>query len=136
NLSDARNAQVKIKDDLGRKILNLNDNDKKGKDKIQNEIDEIDEKIKKINKTIRVLNNEIEVFRLNQQQENRLNVVIRGINRWLKENQNLLKAINEIVPEVINENIGSIESIDKTVRVLNDESDVSELTYEQDGVIM
>ncbi|HEI3890975.1 TPA: hypothetical protein SI542_004544, partial [Escherichia coli] len=69
-------------------------------------------------------------------QENRLNVVIRGINRWLKENQNLLKAINEIVPEVINENIGSIESIDKTVRVLNDESDVSELTYEQDGVIM
>ncbi|EFO0627560.1 hypothetical protein DYM07_23720, partial [Escherichia coli] len=78
----------------------------------------------------------IEVFRLNQQQENRLNVVIRGINRWLKENQNLLKAINEIVPEVINENIGSIESIDKTVRVLNDESDVSELTYEQDGVIM
>ncbi|MEL9975686.1 hypothetical protein J4W73_24595, partial [Escherichia coli] len=76
------------------------------------------------------------VFRLNQQQENRLNVVIRGINRWLKENQNLLKAINEIVPEVINENIGSIESIDKTVRVLNDESDVSELTYEQDGVIM
>ncbi|HEA1460524.1 TPA: hypothetical protein RVE55_004767, partial [Escherichia coli] len=51
-------------------------------------------------------------------------------------NQNLLKAINEIVPEVINENIGSIESIDKTVRVLNDESDVSELTYEQDGVIM
>ncbi|MEL9082081.1 hypothetical protein J4Y60_24625, partial [Escherichia coli] len=80
--------------------------------------------------------NEIEVFRLNQQQENRLNVVIRGINRWLKENQNLLKAINEIVPEVINENIGSIESIDKTVRVLNDESDVSELTYEQDGVIM
>ncbi len=47
NLSDARNAQVKIKDDLGWKILNLNDSDKKGKDKIQNEIDGIDEKIKK-----------------------------------------------------------------------------------------
>ncbi|WP_261290370.1 hypothetical protein [Escherichia coli] len=47
NLSDARNAQVKRKDDLGQKILNLNDNDKKGKDKIQNEIDEIDKKIKK-----------------------------------------------------------------------------------------
>lgn len=44
NLSDARNAQVKRKDDLGQKILNLNDNDKKGKDKIQNEIDEIDKK--------------------------------------------------------------------------------------------
>ncbi|EPD1002025.1 hypothetical protein ACR570_002549 [Escherichia coli] len=46
----------------------------------------------------------------------------------------MVEAINKIVPEVINENIDSVESIDKTVKVLNDESDVSELIYEQDGV--
>lgn len=112
NLSDARNAQVKRKVDLGELILNLNDNDKKGKDKIQNEIDEIDKKIKEINKTIRVLNNEIEGFKLNYEQGNRLNDVILGISHWLKENQNMVEAIKVIFPEVINKNI---ENIDKTV---------------------
>lgn len=112
NLSDARNAQVKRKLDLGENILNLNDNDKKGKDKIQNEIDKIDKKIKKINKTIRVINNEIEGFKLNYEQGNRLNDVILGISRWLKENQNMVEAIKGIFPEVINKNI---ENIDKTV---------------------
>ncbi|HBN0704983.1 TPA: type III effector protein, partial [Escherichia coli] len=40
NLSDARNTQLKIKLDLDGKKINLNDNDIKGKDKIQNEIEE------------------------------------------------------------------------------------------------
>lgn len=57
NLSDARNTQLKIKLDLNGKKNNLNDNDIKGKDKIQNEIDEIDKEIKKIDEAIRVLNN-------------------------------------------------------------------------------
>ncbi|HAL9706560.1 TPA: type III effector protein, partial [Escherichia coli] len=65
NLSDARNTQLKIKLDLDGKKINLNDNDIKGKDKIQNEIEEIDEEIKKIDEAIRVLNNEIESFKLN-----------------------------------------------------------------------
>ncbi|HCN7698808.1 TPA: type III effector protein, partial [Escherichia coli] len=60
NLSDARNTQLKIKLDLDGKKINLNDNDIKGKGKIQNEIEEIDEEIKKIDEAIRVLNNEIE----------------------------------------------------------------------------
>ncbi|MDC9149743.1 hypothetical protein PSK29_05785 [Escherichia coli] len=47
NLSDARNTQLKIKLDLDGKKINLNDNDIKGKGKIQNEIEEIDEEIKK-----------------------------------------------------------------------------------------
>ncbi len=46
NLSDARNTQLKIKLDLDGKKINLNDNDIKGKGKIQNEIEEIDEEIK------------------------------------------------------------------------------------------
>ncbi|EIV0761598.1 type III effector protein [Escherichia coli] len=99
NLSDARNAQVKRKLYLGEKILNLNDDDKKGKDKIQNEIGEIDKKIKEINKTIRVLNNEIEGFKLNYEQGNRLNDVILGMSRWLKENQNMVEAIKKIDTE-------------------------------------
>ncbi|HAL9969442.1 TPA: type III effector protein, partial [Escherichia coli] len=70
NLSDARNTQLKIKLDLDGKKINLNDNDIKGKDKIQNEIEEIDEEIKKIDEAIRVLNNEIESFKLNYEPGN------------------------------------------------------------------
>ncbi|HAL9524981.1 TPA: type III effector protein, partial [Escherichia coli] len=79
NLSDARNTQLKIKLDLDGKKINLNDNDIKGKDKIQNEIEEIDEEIKKIDEAIRVLNNEIESFKLNYEPGNILNDVITGI---------------------------------------------------------
>ncbi|EON5787617.1 type III effector protein [Escherichia coli] len=112
NLSDARNTQLKIKIDLDGKKINLNDNDIKGKDKIQNEIEEIDEEIKKIDEAIRVLNNEIESFKLNYEPGNILNDVITGISRWLKENKNMVEAIKGIFPEVINKNI---ENIDKTV---------------------
>ncbi|ETJ41447.1 hypothetical protein Q604_UNBC04628G0001, partial [human gut metagenome] len=70
NLSDARNTQLKIKLDLDGKKINLNDNDIKGKGKIQNEIEEIDEEIKKIDEAIRVLNNEIESFKLNYEPGN------------------------------------------------------------------
>ncbi|HBN0757334.1 TPA: type III effector protein, partial [Escherichia coli] len=112
NLSDARNTQLKIKLDLDGKKINLNDNDIKGKDKIQNEIEEIDEEIKKIDEAIRVLNNEIESFKLNYEPGNILNDVITGISRWLKENKNMVEAIKGIFPEVINKNI---ENIDKTV---------------------
>ncbi|CAM6399197.1 Type III effector protein [Escherichia coli] len=112
NLSDARNTQLKIKLDLDGKKINLNDNDIKGKGKIQNEIEEIDEEIKKIDEAIRVLNNEIESFKLNYEPGNILNDVIIGISRWLKENKNMVEAIKGIFPEVINKNI---ENIDKTV---------------------
>lgn len=112
NLSDARNTQLKIKLDLDGKKINLNDNDIKGKGKIQNEIEEIDEEIKKIDEAIRVLNNEIESFKLNYEPGNILNDVITGISRWLKENKNMVEAIKGIFPEVINKNI---ENIDKTV---------------------
>lgn len=112
NLSDARNTQLKIKLDLDGKKINLNDNDIKGKGKIQNEREEIDEEIKKIDEAIRVLNNEIESFKLNYEPGNILNDVITGISRWLKENKNMVEAIKGIFPEVINKNI---ENIDKTV---------------------
>lgn len=112
NLSDARNTQLKIKLDLDGKKINLNDNDIKGKGKIQNEIEEIDEEIKKIDEAIRGLNNEIESFKLNYEPGNILNDVIIGISRWLKENKNMVEAIKGIFPEVINKNI---ENIDKTV---------------------
>lgn len=112
NLSDARNTQLKIKLDLNGKKDNLNDNDIKGKEKIQNEIDEIDEEIKKIDEAIRVLNNEIESFKLNYEPGNILNDVITGISRWLKENKNMVEDIKGIFPELINKNI---ENIDKTV---------------------
>ncbi|EHU9028765.1 type III effector protein, partial [Escherichia coli] len=112
NLSDARNTQLKIKLDLDGKKINLNDNDIKGKDKIQNEINEIDEEIKKIDEEILVLNNEIESFKLKYEPGNILNDVITGISRWLKENKNMVEDIKGIFPELINKNI---ENIDKTV---------------------
>ncbi|WP_097178476.1 type III effector protein, partial [Escherichia coli] len=105
NLSDARNTQLKIKLDLDGKKINLNDNDIKGKDKIQNEIEEIDEEIKKIDEAIRVLNNEIESFKLNYEPGNILNDVITGISRWIKENKNMVEAIKGIFTEVLNKNI-------------------------------
>lgn len=137
-LSDKRTAQVNTKYDLEEKSYNLNDKkDKKDKGKIEKEIKQIDKNIEKIDEEMRVLNDEIdeiEISKLSKQQEKKLNFVLQHIYRWLKENQKMVEAINKIVPEVINENIDSVESIDKTVKVLNDESDVSELIYEQDGV--
>ncbi|EHK6138658.1 type III effector protein, partial [Escherichia coli] len=77
------------------KMLELNDNDEKGKVKIENDIEKIDKIIEEIDNKILDLSSETERFKINFQQENRLNDVVQGISRWLKENHLMVEAIKK-----------------------------------------
>ncbi len=76
-------------------LLELNDNDEKGKVKIENDIEKIDKIIEEIDNKILDLSSETERFKINFQQENRLNDVVQGISRWLKENHLMVEAIKK-----------------------------------------
>lgn len=99
NLSGTRDAQLERKVYFNEKMLNLNDNDEKEKVKIENDIKKIDKKIEEINNAIWDLSSETERFKIKFQQENRLNDVILGISRWLKENQVMVETIKKIDTE-------------------------------------
>lgn len=99
NLSGARDAQLERKVYFDIKMLNLNDNDEKEKVKIENDIKKIDKKIEEIDNAIWDLSSETERFKIKFQQENRLNDVILGISRWLKENQVMVETIKKIDTE-------------------------------------
>lgn len=96
-----RNDLVNTKDQLikGDFYLNNKENkDKKGADRI-NEIKGIikiiDGKTPNMSKEILHLKNETERLEKEYQQENTLNDVVQNIRRWLKENQNMVKAIKK-----------------------------------------
>ncbi|HEI3867805.1 TPA: hypothetical protein SI574_004650, partial [Escherichia coli] len=55
----------------------------------------IDGKIPNISKEILYLKDETERLEKEYQQENTLNDVVQNIRRWLKENQNMVKAIKK-----------------------------------------
>lgn len=95
NLSGARNAQFERKIYFDEKMLELNDNDEKGKVKIENDIKKIDKIIEEIDNKILDLSSETERFKINFQQENTLNDVVQGISRWLKENHLMVEAIKK-----------------------------------------
>ncbi|EON6687415.1 type III effector protein [Escherichia coli] len=97
NLSGTRDAQLERKVYFNEKMLNLNDNDEKVK--IENDIKKIDKKIEEIDNAIRDLSSETERFKIKYQQENTLNDVVQNIRTWLKENQNMVKAIKKIDTE-------------------------------------
>ena len=99
NRSGARDAQLERKVYFNEKMLKLNDNDEKGKVKIENDIKKIDKIIEEIDNKILDLSSETERFKIKFQQENRLNDVILGISRWLKENQVIVETIKKIDTE-------------------------------------
>lgn len=99
NRSGARDAQLERKVYFNEKMLNLNDNDEKEKVKIENDIKKIDKEIEEIDNAIWDLSSETERFKIKFQQENRLNDVILGISRWLKENQVIVETIKKIDTE-------------------------------------
>ncbi|EEC9245919.1 hypothetical protein EB534_RS26395, partial [Escherichia coli] len=92
-------AQLERKVYFNEKMLNLSDNDEKEKVKIENDIKKIDKKIEEIDNAIWDLSSETERFKIKFQQENRLNDVILGISRWLKENQVMVETIKKINSE-------------------------------------
>lgn len=94
-LTVERNAQLERKIYFDEKMLELNDNDEKGKVKIENDIEKIDKIIEEIDNKILDLSSETERFKINFQQENRLNDVVQGISRWLKENHLMVEAIKK-----------------------------------------
>ncbi|AHA68098.1 Hypothetical protein Asd1617_05271 [Shigella dysenteriae 1617] len=99
NLSGARDAQLERKVYFNEKMIKLNDNDEKEKVKIENDIKKIDKKIEEIDNAIWDLSSETERFKIKFQQENTLNDVVQSISSWLKENQNMVKAIKKIDTE-------------------------------------
>lgn len=99
NRSGARDTQLERKVYFNEKMLNLNDNDEKEKVKIENDIKKIDKEIEEIDNAIWDLSSETERFKIKFQQENRLNDVILGISRWLKENQVIVETIKKIDTE-------------------------------------
>lgn len=94
-LTVERNAQLERKIYFDEKMLELNDNDEKGKVKIENDIEKIDKIIEEIDNKILDLSSETERFKINFQQENRLNDVVQGISRWLKENHLMVEVIKK-----------------------------------------
>ena len=94
-LTVERNAQLERKIYFDEKMLELNDNDEKGKVKIENDIEKIDKIIEEIDNKILDLSSETERFKINFQQENILNDVVQGISRWLKENHLMVEAIKK-----------------------------------------
>ncbi|WP_077792709.1 type III effector protein [Escherichia coli] len=94
-LTVERNAQLERKIYFDEKMLELNDNDEKGKVKIENDIEKIDKIIEEIDNEILDLSSETERFKINFQQKNILNDVVQGISRWLKENHLMVEAIKK-----------------------------------------
>lgn len=100
-----RNYLVATKDQLINESFELNNKDNKdNKDKKDvariNEINEIlktiDGKLPNISDEILHLKDETERLEEEYQQENTLNDVVQNIRRWLKENENMVKAIKKI----------------------------------------
>ncbi|EHQ1183776.1 type III effector protein [Escherichia coli] len=94
-LTVERNAQLERKIYFDEKMLELNDDDEKGKVKIENDIEKIDKIIEEIDNKILDLSSETERFKINFQQKNILNDVVQGISRWLKENHLMVEAIKK-----------------------------------------
>ncbi|EEW1659631.1 type III effector protein, partial [Escherichia coli] len=59
----------------------------------------IDEKVPNISKEILHLKDKTERLEKEYEQENTLNDVVQNIRSWLKENQNMVKAIKKIDTE-------------------------------------
>lgn len=104
NLMVEINDLVDTKDQLTKEDFYLNNKDNKdNKDKkdvdrineIKRIIKIIDGKIPNISKEILYLKDETERLEKEYQQENTLNDVVQNIRRWLKENQNMVKAIKK-----------------------------------------
>lgn len=96
-----RNYLVATKDQLINESFELNNKDNKDKKDVAriNEIKEIlktiDGKLPNISDEILHLKDETERLEKEYQQENTLNDVVQNIRRWLKENQNMVKAIKK-----------------------------------------
>ncbi|HAY0418809.1 TPA: type III effector protein [Escherichia coli] len=97
-----RNCLVATKDQLINESFELNNKDNKDKKDVAriNEIKEIlktiDGKLPNISDEILHLKDETERLEEEYQQENTLNDVVQNIRRWLKENENMVKAIKKI----------------------------------------
>ena len=100
-----RNDLVDTKDQLIKEGFYLNNKDNKDKkdaeriNEIKGIIKVIDGKIPNISKEILHLKDETERLEKEYQQENTLNDVVQNIRSWLKENQNMVKAIKKIDTE-------------------------------------
>ncbi|HEG1790865.1 TPA: type III effector protein [Escherichia coli] len=97
-----RNYLVATKEQLINESFELNNKDNKDKKDVAriNEIKEIlktiDGKLPNISDEILHLKDETERLEEEYQQENTLNDVVQNIRRWLKENENMVKAIKKI----------------------------------------
>ncbi|EIF4410463.1 type III effector protein, partial [Escherichia coli] len=97
-----RNNLVKTKAKLSEESCMLNKEGKKDAAKIRkiNEtLNKIDDEIATIDKEIVKLKDETERLEKEYEQENTLNDVVQNIRSWLKENQNMVKAIKKIDTE-------------------------------------
>ncbi|EOK4145407.1 TPA: type III effector protein [Escherichia coli] len=100
-----RNDLVDTKDQLIKEGFYLNNKDNKDKkdaeriNEIKGIIKVIDGKIPNISKEILHLKDETERLEKEYQQENTLNDVVQNIRSWLKENENMVKAIKKIDTE-------------------------------------
>ncbi|EFV2550654.1 type III effector protein, partial [Escherichia coli] len=95
------NDLVNTKDQLIKENFELNNKDNKDKKdaarikEIKEILKIIDGKIPNISEEILHLKNETERLEKEYEQENTLNDVVQNISRWLKENQNMVKAIKK-----------------------------------------
>ncbi len=100
-----RNDLVDTKDQLIKEVFYLNNKDNKDKkyadriNEIKVIIKTIDEKVPNISKEILHLKDKTERLEKEYEQENTLNDVVQNIRSWLKENQNMVKAIKKIDTE-------------------------------------
>ncbi|EIT4490042.1 type III effector protein [Escherichia coli] len=100
-----RNDLVDTKDQLIKEVFYLNNKDNKDKkyadriNEIKGIIRTIDEKVPNISKEILHLKDKTERLEKEYEQENTLNDVVQNIRSWLKENQNMVKAIKKIDTE-------------------------------------
>ncbi len=100
-----RNDLVDTKDQLIKEDFYLNNKDNKDKkdaeriNEIKGIIKVIDGKIPNISKEILHLKDETERLEKEYHQENTLNDVVQNIRSWLKENENMVKAIKKIDTE-------------------------------------
>ncbi|HAI1477626.1 TPA: type III effector protein [Escherichia coli] len=100
-----RNDLVDTKDQLSKEVFYLNNKDNKDKkyadriNEIKGIIKTIDEKVPNISKEILHLKDKTERLEKEYEQENTLNDVVQNIRSWLKENQNMVKAIKKIDTE-------------------------------------
>ncbi|HDY2971146.1 TPA: type III effector protein, partial [Escherichia coli] len=96
-----RNDLVDTKDQLIKEDFYLNNKGNKDKkdaeriNEIKGIIKVIDGKIPNISKEILHLKDETERLEKEYQQENTLNDVVQNIRSWLKENENMVKAIKK-----------------------------------------